>query len=177
MVSKHWKNQQINSEKSRLMGRLKDKGMCMRLQLNGLPGSCQTESNLDINYVKEAVWSGSYPAALSSPPVDSHCYPKHVSVPSSKAVASTDMAWQKQFWRRLPMSSINNHLSHTAATHSFEGIHMCMEPNVPPPKPFGIIHDGISIKISAMSEGGWGNEWYNMMERLINIVINTARWL
>lgn len=36
------------------------------------------------------------------------------------------------------------------------------EPNVPLPQLFGIIHDGISIKISAMSEGGWGNEWHNM---------------
>lgn len=28
------------------------------------------------------------------------------------------------------------------------------EPNVPLPQPFGIIHDDISIKISAISEGG-----------------------
>lgn len=51
---------------------------------------------------------------------------------------------------------------HAAATHSFEDIHMRGEPNVPLPQPFGIIHDDISIKISAISKGGWGNEWFNM---------------
>lgn len=56
----------------------------------------------------------------------------------------------------------NNHLIHAAATHSFEDIHMRGEPNIRLPQPFGITHDGISIKISAISEGGWGNEWYNM---------------
>lgn len=148
------------------MGRLKGKGMSAGLQLNGLPGSHQTESNLEINCVKEAGWSGSYTAAPSSPLLrhhsDSHCYPKHVPAPSSKALASTDISWQKPFWRRWSTSSINNYLINTAATHSFKDIRMWGEPNVPPPQPFGIIHDGISIKISAMSEGGWGNEWYNM---------------
>lgn len=50
------------------MGRLKGKGTCMGLQLNGLSESRQTELNLEINSVEEAVRSGSYPAALSSPP-------------------------------------------------------------------------------------------------------------
>lgn len=49
------------------MGRLKGKGMRMGLQLNGLSESHQTELNLEINCVEEAVRSGSYPAALSSP--------------------------------------------------------------------------------------------------------------
>lgn len=84
--------------------------------------------------------------------------------PLPKLLPAQTSSWQKPFWRHLPTSSINNHLIHTAATHSFEDIYMWGEPNVPPPQPFGIIHGGISIKISAMSEGGWGNEWYSMNE-------------
>lgn len=57
------------------------------------------------------------------------------------------------------MSSINNSLIHAAAIHLFEDTDVRNEPNVPPPQPLGLIYDGISIKIS---EGGWGNEWYNM---------------
>lgn len=79
-----------------------------------------------------------------------------------KLLPALPFSLQKTFWRHLPTSSRNNHLIHTAATHSFEDIHTWGEPNVPPPQPFGIIHDGISIRISAMSEGGRGNEWYNM---------------
>lgn len=49
------------------MGRLKGKGMSIGLQLNGLSGSPQTELNFEINCFEEAVGSGRYPAALSSP--------------------------------------------------------------------------------------------------------------